>query len=171
VDPSLRTRLRGLGFQVYDDIDLVSAGSQEFIYTVNVLEHIEDDERTLAQLFSRLKPGGRCFLYVPALQVLFSSMDRKIGHYRRYHKDNLLGMAARAGFVIDRAEYADSMGFFVTLLYKLVGSKQGNLSPTAVRIYDRVVFPVSRVFDALGCSRLFGKNLLVVMHRPTGSEV
>jgi SAM-dependent methyltransferase len=170
VDPSLRQRLRNLGFQVYDNIDLVPVESQEFIYTVNVLEHIEDDEGTLVKLCSRLKPGGRCLLYVPALQVLFSSMDRKIGHYRRYHRANLLRIALNAGFVVDRAEYADSMGFFVTLLYKLVGSREGNLSPTAVRAYDQVVFPVSRLFDSLGCSRLFGKNLLVVMHRPSSSE-
>jgi SAM-dependent methyltransferase len=166
VDPGLRGRLRSLGFAVYEDIDRVGDGSQEFIYAVNVLEHIEDDERTLAKLCSRLKPGGCCFLYVPALQVLFSSMDRKIGHYRRYHRSSLLRIATRAGFVVERAAYADSMGFFVTLLYKLVGSKKGDLSPTSVRLYDRLVFPVSRLFDSLGCSRLFGKNLLLVMRRP-----
>jgi len=166
LDPRLRGRLRDLGFEVYNDIGLVSDQSQEFIYSLNVLEHIEDDAGTLALLFSKLKPGGRCFLYVPAFQVLFSSMDRKIGHYRRYHKSDLLRIAARAGFVIERAEYADSMGFLVTLLYKVIGSKEGNVSPASVRIYDRFVFPVSRALDRMGCSRLFGKNLLVVLRRP-----
>jgi SAM-dependent methyltransferase len=165
-DPDLRERLRGLGFEVYDDVASVPDQSQEFIYSLNVLEHIENDEGALAALLARLQPGGRCFLYVPALQVLYSSMDRKIGHYRRYHRDGLVRIARRAGFAIERAEYADSMGVVVTLLYKLVGSRRGDVSPASVWIYDRLVFPVSRLADRLGCSRLFGKNLLVVMRRP-----
>lgn len=166
LDAHLRARLQEQGFEVYADIQSVADQSQEFIYSLNVLEHIEDDEGTLGVLFSKLKPGGRLFLYVPALQILFSSMDRKIGHYRRYHRSGLLGIIRRAGFVVERAEYADSLGFFVTLLYKAIGSRKGDVSRTPLRIYDRIVFPVSRVLDRMGCSRLFGKNLAVVARRP-----
>jgi SAM-dependent methyltransferase len=158
--------LQGQGFQVYADIGALADQSQEYIYSLNVLEHIEDDEATLAALYSKLKPGGRFFLYVPALQVLYSSMDKKIGHYRRYHRNELLRIIQRAGFVIERAEYADSLGVFATLLYKVVGSRKGDVSRTPLRIYDRVVFPVSRVLDRMGCSRWFGKNLWVVARRP-----
>jgi len=168
LDPRLRARLRELGFKVYDRLEAVADRSQGFIYTLNVLEHIEDDEATLCALLAKLKPGGRCLLYVPAFQVLFSSMDRKIGHYRRYHRRGLLELARRAGFAIERAEYADSMGFFVTLLYKIINNQQNDVSPASVRVYDRCVFPVSRALDRMGCSRLFGKNLLVVMRRPEG---
>ena len=165
-DPRLRAILQEQGFQVYAGVGSVADRSQEYIYSLNVLEHIEDDEATLAALYSKLKPGGRFFLYVPALQFLFSSMDKKIGHYRRYHKNGLLRIVRRAGFVIERAEYADSMGVFATLLYKAIGSRKGDVSRTPLRIYDRLVFPVSRVLDRAGCSRWFGKNLLVVARRP-----
>jgi SAM-dependent methyltransferase len=168
LDPRLRAMLQERGFQVYADIASLADRSQEYIYSLNVLEHIEDDEATLSALFSKLKPEGRLFLYVPALQILFSSMDRKIGHYRRYHREGLLTIVRRAGFVVERAEYADSMGVLATLLYKAMGSRKGDVSRTPLRIYDRVVFPVSRVLDRLGCSRLFGKNLLVVARRPAG---
>jgi hypothetical protein len=170
LDPVLRARLQEQGFQVYADIGSVADQSQEFIYSLNVLEHIEDDEGTLSVLFSKLKPGGRFFLYVPAFQILFSSMDTKIGHYRRYHRSGLLRIIRRAGFVVERAEYADSLGFFITLLYRAVGSRKGNVSRTPLRIYDRVIFPVSRVLDRMGCSRLFGKNLWVVARRPVSGE-
>ena len=168
-DARLRERLSQLGFAVFDDVTRVSAQSQDFIYSINVLEHIEDDEAALSALHARLKPGGRCMLYVPALQVLYSSMDRKIGHYRRYHRSGLAGLADRAGFTVERVEYADSLGFFVTLLYKVIGSRRGDISPWSVRIYDSVIFPVSRVLDRMGCSRLFGKNLLIVLRRPDGT--
>lgn len=165
-DPRLRAMLQGQGFQVYADIGAVADESQEYIYSLNVLEHIDDDQATLAVLYSKLKPGGRFFLYVPALQVLFSSMDKKIGHYRRYHRKPLLRIIQRAGFVIERAEYADSVGVVATLLYKAIGSRKGDVSRTPLRIYDRVVFPVSRALDRMGCSRWFGKNLWVVARRP-----
>jgi hypothetical protein len=96
-------------------------------------------------------------------------MDRKIGHHRRYRRRGLVEIARKAGFVVERVEYADSMGFFVTFLYKIIGSRRGDVSPASVRVYDRFLFPVSRVMDRLGCSRLFGKNLLAVMRREGGT--
>ncbi|HXV14449.1 MAG TPA: class I SAM-dependent methyltransferase [Candidatus Krumholzibacteria bacterium] len=165
-DARLRERLRSQGFRVYDDVALVPDRSYAFIYTVNVLEHIEDDAGTLRVLLSKLEPGGRCLVYVPALGMLYSSMDRKIGHYRRYHRAGFVRVATQAGFAVERAEYADSLGFFATLVYKLVGSRQGDLSTASVRLYDRFVFPMSRVFDRMGCSRVLGKNLVAVIRRP-----
>lgn len=166
-DPRLRERLRAQGFEVYAGLGEVIDESLEFIYSLNVLEHIEDDEASLAELFSKLKPGGRFFLYVPALQVLFSSMDQKIGHYRRYSKSGLMQIGRDAGFVIERVAYADSWGFLATFLYKLVGSRKGDISTASVKIYDRLLFPGSRLFDKIGFSRLFGKNLMALMRRPS----
>jgi SAM-dependent methyltransferase len=168
-DPRLRGRLRERGFEVYAGLDEVAAESQEFIYSLNVLEHIEDDEASLADLFSKLRPGGGLFLYVPAHRILFSSMDRKIGHHRRYNKRGLLRIARDAGFTVDEVAYADSLGFFTTLLYKLVGSRRGDISTASAKIYDRFVFPVSRMMDRMGVSRLFGKNLMVLLRRPASA--
>jgi SAM-dependent methyltransferase len=163
-DPHLREMLRRQDFETYPDLQPIPDESQEFIYSLNVLEHIDDDAAALEALFSKLKPGGRLFLYVPAFGVLFSSMDRKIGHYRRYRKNRFRRIARQVGLSIERMEYADSLGFFATLLYKIFGSRRGDLSPSSVRFYDRV-FPVSRLLDRLGCSRVLGKNLIVLMRR------
>jgi len=164
-DPRLQRILADQGFEVYADLEAVADESQDFIYSLNVLEHIEDDQEAIAALFSKLKPGGRLFLYVPAFDLLFSSMDRKIGHYRRYRRGGLVTIARRAGFSIEYTAYADSLGFFATLLYKFIGSRRGDISPASVRLYDRFVFPLSRSLDRLGLSRLFGKNLMVLVRR------
>lgn len=164
--PALQRQLRQQNLTVYSGLSEVVDASQDFIYSLNVLEHIEDDRGTLEGLYSKLKPGGRLFLYVPAFNVLFSSMDRKVGHYRRYRKAGLTDIGRRAGFAIERAEYADSLGFFVTLLYKAIGSRAGDISTASVRFYDGFIFPISRMLDRAGLSRLFGKNLLTVMRRP-----
>lgn len=165
-DPRLEHHLREQGFDVHRDMTQFGEQSCEYIYSLNVLEHIENDEETLAMLYSKLRPGGRLFLYVPALQMLFSSMDKKIGHYRRYHRRPLVRMMQNVGFSVERAEYADSLGVLATLLYKAFGSKEGHVSPATVKIYDRLFFPVSRALDRVGFSRLLGKNLLLVATRP-----
>jgi SAM-dependent methyltransferase len=165
-DPRLRERLRGQGFDVCSGLDEVAGESVEYIYSLNVIEHIEDDAAVLAVLLGKLRPGGRLFLYVPALQVLYSSMDRKIGHYRRYGKEDLTRTSLEAGFTVDRIEYADSLGFFATLLYKLVGSRKGDISTSTIKFYDRFIFPLSRIFDRMGVSHIFGKNLMVLLRRP-----
>jgi SAM-dependent methyltransferase len=165
-DPRLQERLRGEGFRVHGDLTGLEEGSREFIYSFNVLEHIADDEGTMAELFLKLRPGGRLLLYVPAFACLYSSMDRKVGHHRRYRMGPLASLARRIGFEVERREYADCLGFFVTLLYKAVGSREGEISSGSVRIYDRVVFPLSRTLDRMGMSRVLGKNLVLLLRRP-----
>ena len=98
-DTALRRRLREQNLAVCADLEDLVDESQEFIYSLNVLEHIEDDQGALEALHSKLKSGGRLFLYVPAFDVLFSSMDRKVGHYRRYRKRGLIRIATGAGSV------------------------------------------------------------------------
>jgi SAM-dependent methyltransferase len=168
-DPRLRDRLRGQGFEVIAGLEEMDDDSQEYIYSLNVLEHIEDDGASLAGLFSKLRPGGRLFLYLPALQSLYSSMDRKIGHHRRYSRKGLAGLAGGAGFELEMIEYADSLGVPATLLYKLAGSRKGDISTTSVRAYDRIVFPLSRALDRIGLSHLFGKNLMALLGKPSGA--
>jgi SAM-dependent methyltransferase len=165
-DAGLRQRLAARGLQSRRDLAEVDLECCAFIYSINVLEHIEDDAAALAALGARLQHGGRVLLYVPAFQVLYSSMDRKIGHWRRYSRGRLRDIARQAGLEVDTIRYADSLGFAASLAYKLFGSRKGDLSRGAVGIFDRVVFPCSLVLDRLGCSHLFGKNIWAVLRRP-----
>ena len=54
----------------------------------DVLEHIEDDVKAVAELNRVLKPGGRFIFSVPANQSLFSAHDRALGHFRRYSRSS-----------------------------------------------------------------------------------
>ena len=54
------------------------------IYSSNVLEHLEDDLLFITHAYKLLKPGGRFIAILPAGDWLYSKLDKKIGHYRRY---------------------------------------------------------------------------------------
>ena len=73
-----QSRLSASGFETAGDIRAVPDHSQHAIYSFNVLEHIEDDEAVLRDLFRVAAPGAQLLLYVPAFPVLFSAMDKRV---------------------------------------------------------------------------------------------
>lgn len=80
------------------------------IVCVNVFEHIEGDVLFLRECFKILRPGGRLLIFVPALQVLFGSMDVQYGHFRRYSKHELGAKAASCGFSALTCRYLNLLG-------------------------------------------------------------
>ena len=155
--------LREDGFKVGGGLGSLD-GTYDAIYAINVLEHIEDDRRVFDELVGRLKPGGRIMIYVPAFGMLFSSMDRLVGHHRRYRASDLREYGSRSALTVSVCRYCDPMGFLASLLYRLVGSRSGTISSRAVKIYDRTAFKLGNLVEPL-TGRLFGKNLLFVAYR------
>jgi SAM-dependent methyltransferase len=153
--------MQSLGLTCEPDLANVKNGWAQTIYSINVLEHIEDDHSALSMLASKLATSGKLFLYVPAFPLLYSHMDRKVGHYRRYTRKNLGKLVRDCGFDILENRYADSLGYFASLVYKMLGNTSGDLSPHSIRIYDKYFFPLSRIID-VATSRLFGKNLILI---------
>jgi len=85
------------------------------VVCVNVLEHIEDDRKALANLFEILEPGGRLLLHVPALSALYGTLDRNLDHYRRYSRKGLLSLLNEIGFEIEQLNYCNpiaALGWF-----------------------------------------------------------
>lgn len=165
-DQDLRAELARSGLDVAASLEDVSACSVDYAYTLNVLEHIRDDDKAILDLYRCLKPGGCLLVYVPAFQILYSQMDEHVGHFRRYRRKPLVRLLQNAGFDVSTASYVDSLGFLATLVYKLIGNRSGSVSPGSVALYDSVVFPVSRVIDFLTVGS-FGKNLAIVASRPS----
>lgn len=164
-DPVLAEMLANRGFVVFRDLSRVGHSSLDAVFSLNVLEHIEDDLAALTELNKRMRPGATLLIYVPAFQVLYSSMDRKVGHFRRYRRGQLTRLAVQAGFRVEKSRYADCLGFGAALLYKLIGNDTGEIDRTALRVYDRFIFPLSRSLDTV-LGFFFGKNLFVVAVKP-----
>lgn len=130
------------------------------IYSLNVLEHIEDDVSAISSLYESLMPEGVVTIYVPAFQILYTSMDRKVGHFRRYRRRDLTNKMQNAGFEIISAQYVDSLGFIAAIIYKLIGNRNGEISKKSIIVYDKIIFPISKMLDKLIFNR-FGKNIVV----------
>lgn len=165
-DAVLGDRLRHEGFAVQETLAGMPAQSASAVYSLNVLEHIEDDLAALREIFRVLAPGGRLVLFVPAFPILYSSFDRRFGHHRRYRRVALKSLVEAAGFRVTACRYGDSLGFFAALAFRCVDRGTGEVSLGSIRLYDRFVFPLSRRLDSLFC-RWFGKNLYLVAEKPS----
>lgn len=137
-------------------------GIDSIVY-INVLEHIEDDRGELARAFEALKPGGHLLILVPALEWLFSDLDREVGHFRRYTKKGLASLVADAGFTVLKARYFDFPGVIPWWINFVV--LRNTIGSGSVGLYDRLVVPVARMVEGLVPPPI-GKNVLLVGRRP-----
>jgi SAM-dependent methyltransferase len=71
------------------------------VICLNVVEHLEDDLLALKNIRRALVPGGRAIVLVPAGPWLYGTLDKVLGHYRRYTTGELAAVASNAGFRID----------------------------------------------------------------------
>lgn len=161
IDEELNEHCKNLDFIVFEDLNHLENNKFNFIYTLNVLEHIEEDKKALLLLKDKLVKNGKLFIYVPAFQVLYSSFDKEIGHYRRYTKKDLTKFLEENGFEIQTSKYIDSFGFILALIYKFINQNNGEINLLQVVIFDKFLFPIGRIFDKLTRGAFFGKNLIV----------
>ena len=80
------------------------------VVCANVLEHVEDDGKALTDLRTLLGPGGRVVLIVPALHALYGTIDRAIGHHRRYTRAEIAAKLAEARFAVEHVSYFNLLG-------------------------------------------------------------
>jgi hypothetical protein len=167
LDPKLIGIISQKGFQCYQFLNQTSQ-KYEAIYTSNVLEHIENDIHVLKELFESLTPGGVIGIYVPAHPILYSMMDKEIGHIRRYTRSELKSKVEESGFIIQSLTYDEFIGFFASIVLKTFGykNKAGLGSKRSLVIYDKLIYPLSKVLDLLGLRYLIGKNLLLIATKP-----
>jgi len=159
-DPLQRRRLEEQGFDTLENITGVADNSASFVFSLNVFEHIQDDSVALKEIRQKLKPGGALLIYVPAFACLWTSLDEKLCHHRRYTKKTLRRLVEQESFVIEQVRYADCLGFIATLVFRLLNRNASALTARSIALYDHWLFAPSRVLDRL-FDRWFGKNVYV----------
>lgn len=69
---------------------------------LNVIEHLQDDEGALRNIRARVTKSGRAIILVPNGPGLYGSLDRVLGHYRRYTQEQLQATCQAAGFRVEK---------------------------------------------------------------------
>jgi SAM-dependent methyltransferase len=72
------------------------------VICLNVVEHVEDDATALRNIFNCLRPQGRAIILVPEGPSIYGTLDRVLGHYRRYTEEELKAKMEDAGFQVER---------------------------------------------------------------------
>lgn len=135
-------------------------GSVDTIVSSNVLEHIADDVACLEAMHVLLRPGGAVGLYLPARPELYGSLDRRVGHHRRYTKPELADKLARAGFHVEHVQYRNLVGVVPWLIAGRL-LKVDKLGDGSLKLFDRVVFPVARWLEDR-VPPAYGLNLVAI---------
>jgi SAM-dependent methyltransferase len=139
----------------------------------DVLEHIEEDEKVLAQIRRALKPGGGLLLTVPQHGWMWSPLDTFACHVRRYSRNDLHEKLSRAGFEILRSTSFVSLLLPVMFVSRFCrGGQETDHDPQSqLRLaprLDRLLGTMLRVENRLigaGISFPFGGSRLIAARR------
>jgi len=139
----------------------------------DVLEHIEEDEHVLDEMYAAVKPGGGILLTVPQHPWLWSASDEHAEHKRRYRRTELLRKVSTAGFVVQRITSFISLLLPAMAVMRLRTRLSGRQfdphqehqeAQRATRVLERIV-DFERSMIARGIDLPMGGSLLVVATR------
>lgn len=129
------------------------------VTSVNVFEHIREDEYALKNVYKLLSKDSKLILFVPALPVLFGSIDESFGHFRRYTKQEITEKLTKVGFRIVNIRYFNSLGilwwFFTGRILRMKNF------PRATGYILRVVVPLLQRLEA-HINPPIGQSLIVI---------
>lgn len=142
------------------------------VAALDVVEHVEDDRRSLKALCSLAMPGGYVLLTAPAYQWMWSAHDERHHHKRRYTAARLRDRLSEAKLIIRRLTYFNTLLFppiaAVRLLQRLsvLPESDNEQMPSApVNNLLRRIFLAER--SLLQKTDLpFGVSLLAICERP-----
>lgn len=117
------------------------------VYSLDVLEHIENEDGFLQSMLAVLKPNGVAVIKVPAHMFLYADLDRRIGHYRRYSSRQLREALERNGFRVEIVRPYNALGFFGWLIVcKLLKKSTSNVQGRLANFLFSLTLPLERQF-------------------------
>jgi glycosyltransferase involved in cell wall biosynthesis len=127
----------------------------------NVIEHLKDDSRAVASVARLLKPGGTALFIVPAHQSLYGTLDKTVGHVKRYAREELRALVSTAGLEVVEARYLNPLA---TLGWLLNGKvlRRRMIPGLQLAIFDRMTW-LTRVLSGLNLP--FGLSLFVAARK------
>ncbi len=137
--------------------------SFDTIFSSNVFEHINDDSSAIKNCYKLLKKNGKFLMFVPARPEIYGSLDKAMGHFRRYTKEGLSKKVTNAGFKIIEIKYVNFPGYFTWWLRGKMPNKSSSDGYMA-KAFDTMVVPLLYLEKYLPIP--FGQSLMFVAEKP-----
>ena len=87
------------------------------VIMLNVLEHIENDDKALIEVHNLLEKNGLLLIEVPVGKFLYDEYDKQLLHFRRYNLKEITKKLSRNGFEIEKKTH---IGFFIFPLFVIM---------------------------------------------------
>jgi len=135
------------------------------VLCLNVLEYLDAPEPVMDSLRHTLKPNGSLIVLVPRGPRLYGSLDRSLGHKRRYTPAQTRELIESHGFAVEKSYGFNKAGAPPWWAYsKLLGSRK--ISKLVLKIFDKTVWIWSRIDWLMPWPALS----LIVVARKIGGE-
>jgi SAM-dependent methyltransferase len=148
------------------------AESFDVVLLSDVLEHIEDDYRSIAAAVQLLRKGGILVATVPANGWLYSEYDVRLHHVRRYGRKDFQTLVRSTGTDVKLLSYFNTLLFPPAVAVRLLGKITPKRDPT--RVLEVPSKPINQILatvmksevTALGRVPLpFGLSLVAVAQK------
>ena len=143
------------------------------VTSLDVLQHIPDQEKAVAEIFRVLEPGGLAIVNGPAYEWLWSYHDDVTDTERRYTRGRMLKLLRGAGFDVVQSTYWNFLPLpLVAAKRKLLGSFGGTDDVRMYPAWLEKVFGAGSAIERswfMSVSRLpAGSSVLCAAVRPGG---
>ena len=125
--------------------DFAEAGGPfDTVLCVNVLEYAADPGALIESANGVLKSGGTIVLLAPQGPALFGSLDEKLGHLRRFSRQQLSALLEEHGFRVQRMANLNKISTPAWWLYGRV-LHRSRISKVMLKVFDKTVWIWRRV--------------------------
>ncbi len=147
-------------------------GQFDFIYSVDVFEHIKEEEMPFAEAYKKLRPGGYLLIKIPSREQLTILPEDWFEDHHDWLEDEHIGQVyelndleqrmSKEGFIVQYAAYADGW-------WSRLGWELGYLSHKAGPVLQLLCLPFAKLlvrFDRLVHRRQSGNTIQVIGRKP-----
>ncbi|MFA5014528.1 MAG: class I SAM-dependent methyltransferase [Actinomycetota bacterium] len=130
---------------------------------INILEHIKDDVSAITGIYDILNRNGSLILLLPTYKFLYNIIDKKIEHYRRYTKKEIIQKVENTGFKIEKIFYFNFVAIFGWIFNGSI-LKKSIINKNILSLYNKLI-PLFKFIDRYLLFRKIGISLIVILNK------
>jgi len=128
---------------------------------INVMEYLDDPAATVRSLERSLKQGGRLIMLVPQGQGLYGTLDKAMGHRRRFSAKDVSQLLEANGFTVEQMLNFNKIGAPPWRIYSRL-LRSSRINKLTLKLFDKSVW-IWRRLDGLFPWK--GLSLIVVARK------